>query len=484
MIGIHSVFNSESRFNIYNTDKELNVIELYTWVYSILSWKKSGNKILLYCDKKIEEFVTKYGFNHLYDEIRVREYNDDVHKCFWSYNKIRVLEEIHEPVCLFDIDTFFRDTSFTELHYDMLCYHREYLGIEYYDRFYNNNPLIQKLSYFEPLTDEFKTLNACMVVFNSYDLKTEFIKNAKETVETIKVLGDDEIEYGTYTIFMEQVNLGYLYQKYDCAILEELLFDEKRWGLYVFNSEEPVAHLGNQKYDLEKVGSLTRDMYIQVMKDKIIEEGYPRHSTLFHLTNNEQSSKENSLIPQRVKPTNRPSIGDVTNNVFDEWYNMNMGLIQDDRFQLAFWGSINGRDVDMIVTNKVKMSIKELEDYMLRLTHSGNEYGITIELLYTSNMDYFREFRMENSKKVYDDVFIGYISEHPYETNGRTRRYGNMVFYSGPFNDAYYQCTDKNHDVLFIDNIRDIKNNDGYTHFSSEVYNTIYERFGIFSIID
>ena len=487
MIGVHSVFNNPRRGFVYNLGHTLSLSELYTWVYSILTWKRDGHPIYLYCDKKIEEFVTKYGFDHLYDEIRVREYDDDIHECFWSYNKIRVLEEIHEPVCIFDIDTFFRDTEFTKLHYDMICYHYEIYGDnrEHFNGMIRPKDEIKNLSFYEDIDGDFNVVNACMVVFNSWELKNEFLKNAKETVETIKdITYSSGYEYDSYTIFMEQVNLGYLDRKYDCTSLTKLNGDESLWGYYAFNSKEPVGHLGKQKHDLNMGNPITKTFFEHIMKEKIIELGFPKHSKLFNITMNEDKTDNNSLIPQRDKPFNRMPMDTVTNEVYTKWFENNCELLFDKRFSVALWGSIGGRDIDLIVSKKGKTTIKELEEYMSNLIYSGNEFNITVEALYTSDMDYFREFRMENSHKVLDDVLIGFISEHPYNPIGKVRRYNKMVFHYGPFNDAYYLCTTKDDEVLFIDSVKDLKDNKGYTHFSSEVYNTIYERFGIFSLID
>ena len=487
MIGVHSVFNNPRRGYIYNVGHELSLMELYTWVYSILTWKRDGHTIYLYCDKVIEEFVNKYGFGYLYDEIRVREYDDSIHECFWSYNKIRVLEEIHEPVCLFDIDTFFRDTEFTKLHYDMLCYHYEIYGDngEYFYSMIRHKNEFKNLSFYEDFDDDFNVVNACMVVFNSWELKNEFLKNAKETVESIKkITYDSGYEYDSYTIFMEQVNLGYLDRKYDCTSLTRLNGDETKWGYYPFNSKEPVGHLGKQKYDLKVGNPTTLKFFNHIIKEKIIELGYPKHSKLFNLTIDEDKTDNNSLIPKRDKPFNRQPKGVVNNQVFSDWFEKTKDMLFDDRFKVAFWGSIGGRDIDLIVSKKENTTIDELQKYMCDLTYSGEEFNITVEVLYTSSIDYFREFRMENSNKIYEDILIGFVSEHPYESIGKVRRYDKLVFHYGPFNDAYYLCSGKNDDILFIDDVREIKNNDGYTHFSSEVYNTIYERFGIFSIIE
>jgi hypothetical protein len=486
MIGVHSVFNNPKRGHIYNLNHTLSLVELYTWVYSILTWKRDGHPIYLYCDKDIEEFVTYYGFAHLYDEVRVRDYVDDIHECFWSYNKLRVLEEIHEPVCLFDIDTFFRDTEFTKLHYDMLCYHYEIYGDngEHFYNMINKKDELKNLSFYEDFDDNFNVVNACMIIFNSWELKNEFLKNAKETVETIKeITYDTGYEYDSYTMFMEQVNLGYLDRKYDCTSLTKLNGDESLWGYYAFNSKEPIGHLGKQKHELNNENPLTKTFYVEVIKEKLIELGVSKHSKLFNLTFEENKVKNNSIIPNRKKPYSRPPKDFIQREIFDGWFEKNKDLLYDDRFQLAFWGSIGGRDIDLVVSKNSSVSLKELQDYMYLLIESGDEYNITVEPLYISDIDYLREFRLEDSNKVYEDVLIGFISDEPYATIGNTKRFGNIVFHYGPFNDAFYKCTNDQDDVLYFDDVRKIKDNEGYTHFSSEVYNTIYERFGIFSII-
>lgn len=487
MIGVHSVFNKSQRGFIYDLNTEVSIPELYTWVYSILSWKRDGHPIYLYCDKKIEEFITKYGFGHLYDEIRVREYDDDFHDCFWSYNKIRVLEEIHEPVCMFDIDTFFRDTSFTKLHYDMLCYHYEIYhdGRKRFNATIDSKDEFKKLSFYEDINGDFNIVNACMVVFNSWDLKNEFLRNAKETVQTIKeITYNDWDEHGTYTLFMEQVNLGYLDRKYDCTSLTKLNGDESLWGLYSFNSKEPVGHLGKQKYDLNSGNPTTRKFFNHVMKEKIIELGYPKHSTLFNLTDDTERVDNNSLVPIRRKPFYQIPKEMLTNEVFDKWYRKNEALLKDPRFTLAFWGSTGGRDIDLLVSKNSSITIKELEDYMLDLLGSGEDFNVSVEVMYVSDMDYFREFRLKNSHRVYDDTLIGFVSYGKYRPIGNIKTYGELSFYYGPFNDAFYLLTTEEEYVLLIDNVNDIKDTDRLTHFTSEVYNTIYERFGIFSLIE
>lgn len=503
MIGIHSVFSSDYRHHIYNPDHPISLVELYTWVYSILTWKRDGHRMILFCDETIEKFITKYGFNDLYDEIRVREFQDEYHECFWSYNKIRVLKEFGEPVCLFDVDTFFRDTEFTKWHKDMICYHYEtFDGSENVRKLYENE-VFKGLSFYEPIDENFKMVNGCMLIFNSYDLKNEFLRNAKEVVETIKdVTAKSDDEWNSYTIFMEQINLGYLNRKYHCPSVSEDYevrhlpkldvktqweYREKMKGVYgnfLFDSNESVGHLSAHKYFIEKGNPTTKRFFIELMKEKIIELGYPKHSKLFNLTYEDNNVDFNSLIPEREKPFNRHPKNMVDNEVYSDWFENNRDLLFDDRFSIPLWGSIGGRDIDLLVSKKESVSISELEEYLTKLIYSGDELEITVEALYISDIDYLREFRMENSKKVYEDVLIGFISEHPYESIGEVRRYGKMVFHYGPFNDAYYLCSNKYDDILFIDNVKDIKNNKGYTHFSSEVYNTIYERFGIFSIIE
>jgi hypothetical protein len=482
MIGIHSVFSNENRGFIYNVNTDISTVELYTWVYSILTWKRDGHPLYLYCDDKINEFVTKYGFGHLYDEIRVRNYDNDIHECFWSYNKIRVIEEFGEPVCLFDVDTFFRDTEFTKLQYDMITYHYELWDSELKDKMFNRKDSLKNLSFYQPVDDSVEIVNGSLLIFNSYDLKTEFLRNAKEVVDTIKTIEyESQFEYDSYTIFMEQVNLGYLNNKYNCGKVSK----RNEWGNYRFNGDEPFVHLGHNKERLAHGNSQTKERYVHIIKEKIIELGYPEFGKLFSLTTFEGDKVQNSLIPQRVKPTARNMGDKISSELFTKWYGDNVKTLKDSRFDIAIWGSILGNDIDLIVSTSegVNISDKDLEEFMLLLHRSGDYIGITVEVLYTNNINYFREFRMENSQKVKEDILIGFVSESDYEPNGELRTVGKLKFYEGPFNDAYYKSTNKHDEVLFIDSVKDIKNNDGYTHFSSEVYNTIYERFGIFSML-
>lgn len=483
MIGIHSVFTNKGRGFIYGMGHDLSVSELYTWVYSILTWKRSGNPIYLYCDEQIKEFVEKYGFDNLYDEVRVREYDLDIHECFWSYKKILPIKEFGEPVCLFDIDTYFRDTSFTELHNDMMCYHYESWGMEYLNKFYNDKEEFTSLSFYEPIDKDFNVVNGSLLVFNSYDLKTEFLNNAKEVVESIKEISyDTPFEYDSYTIFMEQINLGYLNKKYHC----NQIANEGEWGLYNFNSKEPFVHLGHSKHNLNRGNKVTRDFYNHILKEEIIKEGYPKYSKLFNLTETPLFEKTETLTTKRKKLNNTLIAKDKVNNKsFNEWFEENRESLITDNFQIAMWGSINGNDIDLLLTKKGNTTIKELEDYISKIIKSGDKHNIIVDVLYVSDMDYFREFRTKNSRKVYESTFIGFYSENDYNPIGNFRRIGKMNFYLGPFNDAFYQLSiDDGRIIEYVDSVKEIKDSDNYVQYSSEVYNTIYERFGIFSLIE
>lgn len=481
MTGIHSVFSNTKRGFIYNMDGELSISELYTWVYSIMTWKRDGHPIYLYCDDKINEFVVKYGFDYLYDEIRVRDYNDNIHECFWSYNKIRVIEEFDGPVCIFDVDTFFRDTEFTKSHFDMACYHYERWSLDNINKFYNDKEEFKGLSFYENIDDEFKVVNGSLLVFNSHDLKTEFLKNIKEVVETItEITYKDSFEYDSYTIFMEQFVLGYMVKKYHCDTVSQ---EEGQSGKFHFNSKESFAHLGKDKHRLKYGNPLRKVFYNQVIKEKIIELGYSEYSKLFTLTMEVTENDTNSLIPKREKPLARLSGDKITIEVLNKWYDSKIDFIRDSDFNVVVHGSTMGNDIDLVVSKKGKSTIKELESFMLELHRSGDTLGINIEPLYVSDMEYFREFKMTNSRKVMDNILIGFVSEQMYEPIGELKTFGKLKFRYGPFNNAFYESTNKHDEVLFIDSVNDIKNNNGYTHFSSEVYNTIYERFGIFTML-
>jgi len=402
MIGVHSNFESKSV-------KDLSVVELYLWVYSILTWKESGNNIRIYCDETTKETMDYYGITSLYDDVMVRDYS----------NRLMVVRECDGPVCIFKRNVFFTGFKFTKEHRDIIS------------GFHGDDSLI---------------------VFNSYDLKVAFI-------------GD----LGKVT---NENNLIKRFEEGNCGVIIEGEIPR-----FLFDGHDEISIFNRKLGD----DGLSKMFFLTMMREKLVEIGYPKFGKVMNLTIGKNRTTGNSLIREGYKLYNMDPLNLVTNELFDKWMIENHDLIYDDRFELVFWGSIGGADIDVIISKRGNMTLKELESYILSLTYSGHKIGVSIEVLYVSDIEYFKEFRNSNPHKVLDDVLIGFYSVSEYESVGQLRSYGNLKFNYGPFNDAFYMASSKGSDIRMVRSIRELSNTDGYVAYSSEIYNTIYERFGIWT---
>lgn len=93
--------NVERKTSFYS---RLQILLLIT---SVSLWRKyhPKHKLVFYCDKRSNEFLTQFDIFHLWDEVRPLSYTEKINReIFWSAPKTKIISETKIPLLVIDHD--------------------------------------------------------------------------------------------------------------------------------------------------------------------------------------------------------------------------------------------------------------------------------------------------------------------------------------------------------------------------------------------
>lgn len=262
--------------NDWSTPFKLKQLELISVFASVTLWKHfyPTAKTILYCDKSVEEYLTKVGIINLWDDVNTNFLTEQGvynRKVFWTIDKIRLFQHIKTPFTFIDFDFYIKKKLPNYTEYDYVIAFEENTK-EYYPYFYDEK--FKTLKFPNNFTFNDTAHNTCFFYVSNSDVTKQYTNMC---LSYMKEINDVDEIHGGHSVFLEQTILYQLAKvnNWNTKALVNKKFNvlEENWTTESTNGfiddckvNDYFTHLSNDKRRL--VGDETKAILI---KSEIIE---------------------------------------------------------------------------------------------------------------------------------------------------------------------------------------------------------------------
>jgi hypothetical protein len=192
-----------------------------------------------------------------------------------------------------------------------------------------------------------------------------------------------------------------------------------------------------------------------------------------------ESSKKplNNILTEYDKPSYLPKQDPVNKSNLKDWFDSNQRLLTSSKFDVYTFGSFLGRDIDLLVTKKEKVTIKDVSRFLRRLIKSGDSKGITIEPFYCNDINYFNTFYYEDSSIESKPVFLAWYATSDYPSVGKKRYKDNLCMMYTPWKRLFYESCHKDSVKKLITTYSELESMEGGVHIAPSIYYSLFNRF-------
>ena len=251
--------------------------------------------------------------------------------------------------------------------------------------------------------------------------------------------------------------------------------------------DKDVKHLCIYTYngypDLEYLDSIKSKVFIVAVVDIELNEDINQIPQKFKakaidIDNPEPFPSYNNFLTKYDKPIYLKNKETVTKDKIKNWYYSNLRLLNSSKFEIQSFGSLLGNDLDLLVTKKSNVTIKQVSKFLNRLIVSGEAHGITVEPFYCNDKDYFETFYYKDNKVEEKPVLMGWYSDENYPAKGRKlyKDKLNLMYY--PWKELFFQSCHIDEAKKLITNFSDLEDIEEGVHITPSIYYSIFSRYG------
>ena len=259
----------------------------------------------------------------------------------------------------------------------------------------------------------------------------------------------------------------------DSTDISTLLPDVKHLCIYTYRGYPNLEYLDSIKDKVFIVAIVDTELYSGV-NDIPLKFNYD----FINVDNPETFSSYNDFLAKYDKPKYLHSRDKVTAEKIKDWYYANLRLLNSSKFKIQTFGSLLGNDLDLLITKKTKVSIKEVSKFLNRLIISGKVHGITVEPFFCNDKDYFETFYYEDNKIEEKPVLMGWYSDKDYPAKGKKlyKDKLNLMYY--PWKELFFQSCHKDEAKKLITKYTELESIEGGVHISPSIYYSVFSRYG------
>lgn len=268
-----------------------------------------------------------------------------------------------------------------------------------------------------------------------------------------------------------RITFKYINDSTDINLLQG---DSKPYCVYTFNSTPNFKFLDQIKDKVFLVGLLDTSLH-KIDTLSIIQKFFLSD---YDIDKGINDPLYNNILQKYNKPQYLTKQNKITKPKLKKWFNNNEHLLKSSKFSVMNFGSFLGGDLDLLVTKKAKVTIKEVSSFLKELIDSGNKLGITIEPFYCNDKDYFNIFYYKDNSIENKNVLMGWYADNDYPALGKKYYKHNLCLMYYPWRELFYQSCHKDEVKKLITNFSDLNKDLDNVHITPSIYYTLFNRYG------
>ena len=254
--------------------------------------------------------------------------------------------------------------------------------------------------------------------------------------------------------------------------INHLTKDVKHYCIYLYE--------GNPNY--RYLDSIKDKVFIVALVDLTLTNDighipYKFSTNEYHIDLESSKKPLNNILTEYDKPSYLPKQDPVNKSNLKDWFDSNQRLLTSSKFDVYTFGSFLGRDIDLLVTKKEKVTIKDVSRFLRRLIKSGNAKGITIEPFYCNDINYFNTFYYEDSSIESKPVLLAWYASSDYPSVGKKRYKDNLCMMYTPWKKLFYESCHKDSVKKLITTYSELESMEGGVHIAPSIYYSVFNRF-------
>lgn len=259
----------------------------------------------------------------------------------------------------------------------------------------------------------------------------------------------------------------------DKTNVDHLDKDVKHYCIYTFHSTPNFSYLDSVK---DKV-------FIIALVDTSLPNTDIGHIPLKFSTNIynvEDAVKRpalNNILTKYSKPIYLEKQNPVTESKLKDWFYSNQRILTSSKFDVYSFGSFLGNDLDLLVTKREKVKVKQVSKFLKRLIDSGKRLGITVEPFYCNDINYFNDFYYKDSSVENKPVLMGWYSDIDYPSVGRKIYKDNLCMMYFSWKELFFKSCHKDEAKKLITTYSELDSIEGSVHIAPSIYYSLFNRY-------